>query len=62
MHLVIQTLEGYVLAPLIQRRAVDLSPVLTLAAVMLFGALFGALGVAVVRLYVEDRLGDKQPG
>ena len=62
------------LAPLIQRRAVDLSPVLTLAAVMLFGALFGALGVAlatplvailrvaVVRLYVEDRLGDKQPG
>jgi predicted PurR-regulated permease PerM len=74
VHLVIQTLEGYVLAPLIQRRAVDLSPVLTLAAVMLFGALFGALGVAlatplvailrvaVVRLYVEDRLGDKQPG
>jgi len=44
-------------------------PVLTLAAVMLFGALFGALGialatplvaalkVAVVRLYIEDRLG-----
>jgi predicted PurR-regulated permease PerM len=74
VHLVIQTIEGYVLAPLIQRRAVDLSPVLTLAAVMLFGALFGALGialatplvailrVAVIRLYVEDRLGDKQSG
>jgi predicted PurR-regulated permease PerM len=49
-----------------------MSPVLTLAAVMLFGALFGALGVAlatplaallrvaVLRFYVEDRLGDKQ--
>lgn len=69
MHLVIQTVEGYVLAPLIQRHAVDLPPVLTLAAVALFGTLFGALGVAlatplmavlkvaVTRLYVEDRLG-----
>jgi predicted PurR-regulated permease PerM len=69
VHLLIQTLEGYVLAPLIQRRAVDLPPVLTLAAVALFGTLFGALGVAlatplvaalkvaVTRLYVEDRLG-----
>lgn len=69
VHVVIQTLEGYLLAPLIQKRAVDLAPVLTLAAVMLGGALFGALGialatplvavikVAVVRLYVEDRLG-----
>ena len=67
VHIVIQTLEGYVLAPLIQRRAVDLPPVLTLAAVMLFGALFGAMGVAlatplvalikvaVERLYIEDR-------
>jgi predicted PurR-regulated permease PerM len=69
VHVVIQTLEGYVLAPLIQRRAVDVPPVLTLAAVMIFGALFGAIGIAlatplvavlkiaVVRLYVEDRLG-----
>ena len=69
VHLVIQTLEGYVLAPLIQRRAVDLAPVLSLVAVLLFGALFGAMGVAlatplvavlqvaVLRLYVEDQLG-----
>ena len=54
---------------MIQSRAVDVSPVLTLVAVMVFGALFGALGVAlatplvaalqvaVVRLYVEDQLG-----
>ena len=69
VHVAVQTVEGYVLAPLIQRRAVDLPPVLTLAAVAVFGTLFGALGVAlatplvaalkvaVQRLYVEDRLG-----
>lgn len=68
-HVIIQTVEGYVLAPLIQKRAVDVPPVLTLAAVVVFGALFGALGIAlatplvaalkiaVLRLYVEDRLG-----
>ena len=65
----IQTLEGDVLAPLIQRHAVDLPPVLSLAAVLLSGTLFGAMGmalatplvvvltVAVARLYVEDLLG-----
>ena len=65
VHLAVQTVEGYVLTPLIQRRAVDLPPVLTLAAVTLFGALGIALAtplvavlkVAVDRLYVEDRLG-----
>ena len=71
VHVIIQTVEGYVLAPMIQKRAVDVPPVLTLAAVLLFGSLFGALGialamplvaalrVAVVRLYIEDQLGDR---
>jgi predicted PurR-regulated permease PerM len=73
VHIVVQTLEGYVLTPLIQRRAVNLPPVLTLVAVMVFGALFGAMGVAlatplvalikvaVERLYIEDRLGGARP-
>lgn len=67
-YVVIQTIEGYILTPLIQKRAVDLSPVLTLAGLMLFGALFGAAGIAlatpllavvrvlVLRLYVDDYL------
>lgn len=71
VHVVIQTIEGYVLAPMIQKRAVDVSPVMTLAGVMLFGVLFGGLGVALAtpliaalqvavrRLYVEDWLGDR---
>ena len=41
VHIFIQTLEGYVLAPLIQRRAVDPPPVLTLPSVMLFATLLG---------------------
>ncbi|MHB2165384.1 AI-2E family transporter [Alsobacter sp. R-9] len=45
--LLIQTLEGYVLTPLVQRRAVDLHPVATLAGLVVFGALFGAAGVAL---------------
>ncbi|HEX2527348.1 MAG TPA: AI-2E family transporter [Geminicoccus sp.] len=69
VHVTVQLVEGYVLAPLIQKRTVDVPPVLTLVAVMLAGALFGALGIAlamplvavlriaVVRLYIEDRLG-----
>lgn len=77
MHIVIQTIEGYVLVPIIQKRAVDLPPVLSLAAVLIFGALFGALGVAlatpvvasmkvaILRLYIEDKLenagGDTRP-
>lgn len=68
VYLVIQTIEGYVLMPLIQDRAVHVPPVLALAALLLFGALFGAAGVAmaipltavlrvaVLRLYVEDVL------
>lgn len=69
VFVLIQILEGYILTPLIQRRAVDLQPALTLAAQMLLGALFGAAGIAlatpiaaaariaILRLYVEDALG-----
>lgn len=68
VYVLIQIIEGYILTPLIQDRAVNLPPVLALASLMLFGALFGAAGVAmaiplvavlrvaVLRLYVEDVL------
>lgn len=64
--LVIQWFEGYLVTPLIQQRAVDLPPAHTLAFLMVMGAMFGELGVAlatpllavirvlVLRLYVED--------
>jgi predicted PurR-regulated permease PerM len=62
-------LVAVVLVALTTWAGLALPPVLTLAAVILFGALFGAPGialatplvaalkVAVVRLYVEERLG-----
>jgi predicted PurR-regulated permease PerM len=73
----IQTLEGFVVAPLIQREAVNVPPAWTLLAIVVFGAMFGAMGIAlaapllavsriaVLRLYVEDWLqvlqGDASP-
>jgi predicted PurR-regulated permease PerM len=71
VYMLIQTIEGYVVMPLVQKRAVNVPPVLALASLMLFGALFGAAGiamaiplvavlrVAVLRLYVEDVLHNK---
>jgi len=70
LYLVIQTLEGYVLTPLVQRKAIELPPVLTIVAQVGLSMAAGAIGllvavplaaagmVAVQLLYVEDRLGD----
>jgi predicted PurR-regulated permease PerM len=73
IYAVIQSIEGYIIGPLILRHAVELPPAWTLIAIVLFGSLFGVLGialsmpllaigrVALLRFYVEDWLGDK-PG
>ena len=67
----VQLVEGYLLQPLIESRAVDLPPALTIVMQLVFGTLFGFAGVAlatplaaalkvlVQMLYVEDVLGDK---
>ncbi len=47
LYVVIQQLEGNVIVPLLQRRTVDLPPPLTLSAVFVFGAAFGALGLLI---------------
>jgi predicted PurR-regulated permease PerM len=70
LYTAIQSFEGYVLTPMIQRESVSLPPALTIAAQVLFGVLFGVLGVifatplaaaglvAVRMLYIEGALGD----
>ena len=70
LFVAIQLVESYVLAPLVQQRAVHLPPAAILFAQVLMGAIVGALGVAVATplaaavmvavgmLYVEDALGD----
>lgn len=70
LYVGIQSFEGYVLTPMVQRESVSLPPALTIAAQVVFGVLFGALGVifatplaaaglvTVRMLYVEGALGD----
>jgi predicted PurR-regulated permease PerM len=70
VYTIMQSIEGYVIGPLIQRRAVETPPAWTLIAILLLGALFGVMGIAlamplvaiariaVIRFYVEDCLGD----
>ncbi|MEH2487467.1 AI-2E family transporter [Bradyrhizobium sp. AZCC 2230] len=70
VYTIIQSIEGYVIGPLIQRQAVEIPPAWTLVAIVLLGALFGVIGialamplvavsrVAIIRFYVEDYLGD----
>jgi predicted PurR-regulated permease PerM len=68
-YVLIQSAEGYLLTPLVQQRTVDVRPLLVITAMILFGTLFGLLGIAlatplvavirllVLRLYVDDALG-----
>jgi len=68
LFLAIQTVEGNVIAPLIQKRTVDLPPALTILSQTVLGTLFGPMGlilatpvtaaslVAVRMIYVEDVL------
>lgn len=69
LYVVVQQLESNVITPLVQRRAVDLPPALTIVMVFLAAALFGVVGMlvatpllaaimaAVKLLYVRDVLG-----
>ena len=70
LYLVIQTVESYLLTPIVQRRTVQLPPALTIFSQVLLGVLLGGLGLAlatpitaaalvIVRMvYVEDALND----
>lgn len=46
VYAVVQTVDGYLIVPMVAKRAVDLAPALVLSAQLLFGALFGILGLA----------------
>ncbi len=67
---IVQTLESYVITPLVQQRAVSLPPVILITAQIAMGVLAGAAGVLLAApfvivvivllqmLYVQDVLGD----
>ena len=71
IYTIVQSIEGYIIGPLILRQAVDIPPAWILVAIVLLGSLFGVMGialavpliavgrVAILRFYVEEYLGDK---
>ncbi|WP_187972016.1 AI-2E family transporter [Aquibium microcysteis] len=73
IYLGVQALESYVVTPLIQQEKVSLPPALVISAQLLFGVLFGILGLALATpiaaalmtivglAYVEDYLGRESP-
>jgi predicted PurR-regulated permease PerM len=71
LYLGLHILEGYVLVPLVQGRAIHLPPALTLIAQLLLGELFGVIGLFVAapltvsvvvflkRFYIKDASADQ---
>lgn len=70
VYAIVQTVDGYVIVPIIARKTVDLPPALVLAAQLIMGVLFGILGlaladplVAMIKVWLErqaDRNQEKQ--
>jgi predicted PurR-regulated permease PerM len=70
-YLVVQNIEGNIVVPIIQHRAVHLAPALLISVQVLLSVLFGVMGlilaapltvvamVAVQKLYMEDVLGEE---
>jgi predicted PurR-regulated permease PerM len=62
VYAIVQIVDGYVIVPAVAKRSVDLAPALVLGAQLLFGALFGILGlaladpmIAMIKVLLEDR-------
>ena len=60
-YFIVQTIDGYLIVPYVARRTVDLAPALVLAAQLLFGVLFGLMGllladpiVATIKVSLEE--------
>jgi predicted PurR-regulated permease PerM len=72
VYLLVQLVESYVLAPIVQRWSVNISPALIIGGLTVLGGLFGIWGfilaapllavlrILVLRLWVEDTLGDAE--
>ena len=47
VYAIVQIVDGYLIVPYVARKTVDLAPAMVLGAQLLFGALFGILGLAL---------------
>jgi predicted PurR-regulated permease PerM len=62
VYFIVQTVDGYIIVPWVARRTVDLAPATVLGAQLIFGALFGLMGliladpmVAMTKTILEHR-------
>lgn len=62
VYAIVQTVDGYLIVPMVAKKSVDLAPALILSTQLLFGALFGILGltfadpiVAMLKVLLERR-------
>jgi predicted PurR-regulated permease PerM len=62
VYFMVQTVDGYLIVPWVARRTVDLAPAIVLSAQLIFGALFGLMGlmladpiVAMTKTILEHR-------
>jgi len=74
LNLILQTVESYLITPIVQKHEVSLPPILTIAAQIVMGVVTGIIGVMmaaplvvvimvlVQMLYIHDKLGDEDPG
>lgn len=60
VYLVVQTVDGNIIVPMVARRTVDLAPALVLGAQLIMGVLFGLIGliladpmVAMIKIWLE---------
>jgi predicted PurR-regulated permease PerM len=72
VYLLVQLVESYVLAPVVQRWSVNIPPALIIGGLTVLGGLFGIWGfilaapvlavvrIMILRLWVEDTLGDAE--
>jgi predicted PurR-regulated permease PerM len=60
VYVIVQTVDGYLIVPMVARKTVDLAPALVLGAQLIMGILFGILGlvladplVAMIKIWLE---------
>ena len=68
VYAIVQIVDGYLIVPYVARKTVDLAPALVLGAQLVFGALFGLLGlaladpiVALLKAALEQKSEDDAP-
>ena len=68
VYAIVQIVDGYLIVPFVARKTVDLAPALVLGAQLIFGALFGILGlaladpiVAMIKAALEQKSEDDHP-